>query len=60
MKQIIKDVISDLVMDFLYYDRKEDEELGINDIQTAIKNGEITKDEIIEEFKYHLTSGLGK
>lgn len=34
MKQKILDTIGDLCSDFLYYDRKEDEELELNDIES--------------------------
>lgn len=43
----IKCVIEDLVTDFLYYDRKEDEDLPLNTIEEVVKNGEITKEEIV-------------
>lgn len=55
---LILDVISDLVSKFLYYDRKEDEELPRGAIEEAVKNGEITVDEICEEFKKHIHSSF--
>ncbi len=45
---------NDLARDFLYYDRKEDEELVRGEIQEAVEKGEVTKDEIVEEFKNQL------
>ena len=51
--------VRDLVADFLYYDRKEDEELGINSIQTAIKDGIISEEEIVKEFADFLKEGIG-
>jgi hypothetical protein len=48
--------VSDLVVDFLYYDRKEDEELPRGAIEDAVAAGEITVDEIVEAFR----SGLGE
>jgi hypothetical protein len=53
-KQHIKDVISDLVSDFAYYDRKEDEDLSMEDLNEAVKNGVITVDEMVSEFRSHL------
>ena len=50
MKKLIIDTVSDLVKDFLYYGRKEDE-LGVGDIQKAVEEGIITKEEIIEAFR---------
>ena len=45
---------NDLARDFLYYDRREDEELTEGEIQEAVEKGEVTKEEIIEEFKRQL------
>ena len=50
MKQEILNTISDLVKDFLYYDRKEDEDLSVEDLEKAFNNGEITVDECIDHF----------
>lgn len=50
-KQIIFDTISDLVADFVFYDRKEDEELSSKQLENAIKNKIITIDEIVLHFK---------
>ena len=53
-KQQILNAISDLVADFLYYSRKEDEDLGVGAIEAAITAGEITKQEIVEKFNEEL------
>jgi hypothetical protein len=58
MKQMILDSVSNLVRSFLYYDRVEDEELPMDAIEKAIKDGEITPDEIIKFFGEKLLSGL--
>jgi hypothetical protein len=54
MKQTILDTISDLCSDFLYYDRKEDEDLTMEQLDEAVKNGEITIDEMVAEFRKNL------
>lgn len=54
MKQTILDTISDLCSDFLYYDRKGDEDLTMEQLNEAVKSGEITIDEMVEEFRKHL------
>ena len=54
MKQIILDTISDLCSDFLYYDRKEDEYLTMEQLNEAVKNSEITIDEMVTEFRKHI------
>lgn len=38
MKQKIIDTISDLCSDFLYYDRKEDDDLSVDDLNEAVKS----------------------
>ena len=54
LKQHILAIVSDLVTDFLYYDRKEDEEVGPEVIEQAVANGVITADEIVERFRDEL------
>jgi len=59
-RQNILDEISDRVSDFLYYRRKEDEELGVGEIEEAIQQGEITVDEIVDHFRAELVTNLPK
>lgn len=54
LKERILDTISDLVVNFTYYDRKEDEELTIYMLEESVENGWITLDEIVEQFKSDL------
>lgn len=58
MRKLILDAIHDLCQDFLYYDRKEDEDLSIEHLKLAVKNSEITIDEMVAEFKKHLENNL--
>jgi plasmid maintenance system antidote protein VapI len=51
MKKKILATVDDLVGSFLYYDRKEDEELSIDQLNEAIETGEITIDEIVSAFR---------
>jgi hypothetical protein len=51
-------VISDLVADFLYYDRKEDEDLPRGAIDDAVASGAITIDEMVAEFRRELIAGI--
>ena len=53
-----EDTISDLVADFLYYDRKEDEDLPRGEIEKAIKAEEITAHWIVLRFRQKLVEGL--
>jgi hypothetical protein len=58
MKQLLKDTISDLVTDFLYYDRKVDDQIGRGDIEKMIESKETSVDEIVEEFKANIERAL--
>ena len=51
MKEIILRKIQDLASDFLYYDRKGDADLSIDELNSAIVDGTITLDEVINEFR---------
>lgn len=58
MKEKIYNEIEYIVANFLYYDRKEDEDLPIGVIEDLISKGEITIDELVFKFKEHLESSL--
>jgi len=60
MKQTILNTIEDLVSNFVYYDRKEDEDLSQEDLEQAVKTGVITVDEIIEKFAEKIKNSLGR
>lgn len=60
MKEEILNTINDLCADFLYYDRKEDECLTIEQLNEAVKSGEITVDEMVAEFRKHLENTFNK
>lgn len=51
VRKYILDVTSDLAGQFLYYDRKDDEDLPVGAIEQAIADGVITVDEIVDRFK---------
>lgn len=57
-KQNIIDTVSDLVGSFVYYDRKEDEDLSPEDLASCVKSGEITIDEIVEQFRTELQNAF--
>ena len=57
-KELIKLTVMDLVSSFLYYDRKEDEDLPEGEIQKALDNNEITFEEIVITFKKELFKQL--
>ena len=51
VKQTILDTIDDLCSDFLYYDRKEDEDLTMELLNKAVEDGEITVKEMVDKFE---------
>ena len=58
MKENILATVKDLCANFLYYDRKEDEDLSAEDLEDAVKNGIVTIDEMVEEFRKQLEEHL--
>lgn len=53
-------IIQDCVSNFLYYDRKEDFDMPVGKIESLIKNGDLSEQEIIDLFAEHLLDGLEK
>jgi len=58
MKQNILNTIADLCTSFVYYDRKGDEELSIEQLEEAVKDGTITIDEMVAEFRTNLENNF--
>lgn len=58
MKELILNKIENLCSDFLYYDRKEDEDLSYEQLKGAVLSGEITIDEMVDKFRKHLEDTL--
>ena len=58
MNKIIEATIKDLVADFLYYDRKEDESLPMNEIEKEIENGNLSVSDIVNVFEIELKKNL--
>lgn len=44
--EIIQDTVADLASKFMYYDRKEDEDLPVGAIEEALKAGEVSVDQL--------------
>lgn len=60
IKRIILGTVEDLVARFLYYDRKEDEDLPEDAIEEAIKNRDVSVADIVARFEKALREGLGE
>ena len=50
-RETILATAKDCMADFLYYDRKEDEDLPCGAIEAAIQDGVVTVEEILEIFR---------
>lgn len=50
--------VDDLVSYFLYYDRKEDEDLPVGEIEKAVEDGGITLNKIVLRFRRTLKERL--
>lgn len=59
MDEKIENTIIDMVSNFLYYDRKEDEELPVGVIEDAVHSGVLSIDEIVAKFHLELVRGIG-
>ena len=51
LHQQVMDAIHDLVADFMYYNRKEDEFLNVSELQDAFDRDIVTIDSLTAEFK---------
>jgi hypothetical protein len=57
-REKILDVLTDMVSDLLYYDRKEDSSLPVGSIEEAVKQGEITLDEMLAHVRQQMTGSF--
>lgn len=51
MKQKILDIIDDLVGSFVYYDRKQDSTISMDQLNDVVESGEITIDDMVNQFR---------
>ena len=58
MKTQINNCVANIITDFLYYDRQEDDDLPIGEIEKAVASGEITVNEMVSTFKSELEKAL--
>jgi len=57
-RERIINILRDSISDLLYYDRKEDEDLPRGGIEEAVRNGEITVENMITIWGNELRKGL--
>ena len=60
MKDKILNTVSDLVTNFVYYDRREDETLNSEQLYQAIRKGVVSIDEITSRFRNELISAINE
>lgn len=60
IKENILNTIDDLCSDFLYYDRKNDEDLTIERLNNAVEKEEITIKEMVDKFEECLKNTFKK
>ena len=58
MRDKILDTFSDTVSNFLYYDRKEDEELKVWDIEQFLVNNTDMIKELVDKFELQLRESM--
>ena len=59
-RDLVFATLSDMVSNFLYYDRKEDEDLPRGTIEKMIEDGEITAQQIVQKFGNELCAALAR
>ena len=57
-REAIAATVDDLVVELLYYGRKEDKELPLGEIEEAVACGEVTVEEIVDLFGRVLKESL--
>lgn len=60
MTELLANTITDMVSNFLYYDRKEDEEMPVGFIENEIRSGRLTVEEIVDKFRWEFGKGVGE
>ena len=53
-KETVLNTIDDLVQDFLYNDREEDEDLSVHQLHQAVEEGDINIEEMVSKFRENL------
>jgi hypothetical protein len=58
-KEIILAIVDDCVIDLVFYDRKDDDSIGVDGIDDAVADGEITVLDMVKVFQEKLEKELG-
>lgn len=58
LRGLLEGNVQDLVGDLLYYDRKRDEDLPLEDLEEMLDKGWVTVDELVEWFRAALEMEL--
>ena len=57
-KDKILALVESQVMDLLFYDRKECEDFNVGDIESAIKSGVVTVDDMVACYRAHIEGSI--
>ena len=60
MRDLILNKVKDLCSDFLYYDRKEDEDLSPEQLRAVVASGEVSVDDMVQQFRECLEASLSE
>jgi hypothetical protein len=55
VNESIRNIIDDLAVDFVYYDRKDDEVIPVAELNRLIISGELTVDDVVDQFRAALS-----
>ena len=58
LKKYLLGVVGDAVLDFMVYDRKDDEELPRGVIEDAVSRGVLSLDDLVQAFRTHMEEHL--
>lgn len=58
LRKLILDTVSDLGGDFMYYNRKHDEQLPLGMIQKGVRIGAVSINEIVDRFRAEVAKGI--
>jgi len=59
-KRKVFEALENSISKFLYYDRKEDDDLNVEQFKQAVRRGDITLDEMVDYFTNSLIEYFGE
>jgi len=53
-------LVEDVLSSYFYYDRKDDEDLSVKEMEELINSGTLTVDELIDQFSLKIRQTIAK